>query len=268
MVNFEKKNVFISGGSSGIGLALAKQFSSMGSNVTILARDKVKLSDAVDQIKQHQENKNQKISSISADIRDYQVLSKALESFKDPVDILINSAGITYPGRFIELDPEIFSDVIQTNYLGTVFLTKLIVPGMVKRRAGTIVNISSLAGLVGIFGYTAYTPSKYALRGFSQCLRSELTPYGISVHLVLPPDTDTPQLAFEREFMPETTRKINSSASQMSPEDVATAIIRGIKKGKFNVIPGFEGKVLFAFAPIANHFLYKFAVKQESKSIH
>jgi len=268
MVTFEKKNVFISGGSSGIGLALAKQFSTLGADVTILARDKAKLSLAVKQIKQYQKNKGQRISSISADIRDFQLLSKAYKPIKTPVDILINSAGITYPGRFLELAPDIFSDVIRTNYLGTVYLTKLITPGMVEKRTGTIVNISSLAGLVGIFGYTAYTPSKYAIRGFSYCLRSELKPHGISVHLVLPPDTDTPQLAFEREFMPETTRKINSSAGQMSAEDVADVIINGIKKGKFTIIPGFEGKIISAFAPIINHFLYKFAVKQESKLIH
>ncbi len=268
MTNFHKKNILISGGSSGIGLALAKKFSSLGSNVIILARDKAKLSSAAKSINKLILNPNQVISTISADVRDFKNLESQINKNIEPIDVLINSAGITYPGRFLDLDPQIYEDIILTNYMGTVNLTKLIAPGMAERKSGTIVNISSLAGLVGIFGYTAYAPSKYAIRGFSRCLRSELKPYGINVYLVLPPDTDTPQLAFEREIMPETTKKINSSAGKMSPESVADVIVKGIRKNKFKIIPGFEGKILALFSPIIEHFLYKFAVKQESKSIH
>lgn len=263
----DNKNVLISGGSSGIGLALAEQFTALGSNVILLARDENKLSSAEKHVHQFTKNPTQKITTISADVRNYEALSKRIDFIKDSVHILINSAGITYPGRFMDLSPEIYEQIIQTNYLGTVYLTKIVLPGMVARRSGHIVNLSSLAALVGIFGYTAYAPSKYAIRGFSRCLRSELKPYGINVHLVLPPDTDTPQLAFEREIMPETTKKINQSASKMSADKVAQVVIRGMVKNKFTIIPGFEGKMLAAFAPIIGRFLYRYAAKEEKRNI-
>jgi 3-dehydrosphinganine reductase len=251
MNSFSNKNVLISGGSSGIGFALAKKFTSLGSNVYILARDNTKLLE----------------SKISADVGDFAGLQAATRDFIHSIDILVNSAGITYPGRFIDLDQKIFKEIITTNYLGTVNLTKLAVKGMVERKDGTIINISSLAGLVGIFGYTAYTPSKFAIRGLSSSLRAELKPHGIDVHIVLPPDTDTPQLAFERRIMPETTKKINSSGGRLSADTVASAIIKGVNKNKYQIIPGVEGKILVMFAPVIEKILFKFAVREEKKHI-
>jgi len=263
---FRSKKILISGGSSGIGLALAKKFFTLGNDVFILGRNKARLSDAESEIEEHRQIKSQQLTGISADVRDFSNLKNGLKNIPE-VDILINSAGITYPGRFLDLDPEIFEDVITTNYLGTVYSTKLVAPLMVKKRSGYIVNISSLAALVGIFGYTAYAPSKYAIRGFSRCLRAELKPYGIDVSVVLPPDTDTPQLEFERSIMPETTKKINSSAGMMKADDVADVIIRGMRKKKFTIIPGLEGKLLYLFAPIIGRYLFRFALKEERKNI-
>ena len=266
-MDYENKNILISGGSSGIGLALAKQFASLGGNIFILARDIKKLSSAKQEIEKQIKYPDQKIVTISADVRDFNNLKLEIGKITHDFDFLINSAGITYPGRFIEMDPEIFEDIIRTNYLGTVYLTKLIVPDMIRKKSGHIINISSLAALVGIFGYTAYAPSKYAIRGFSRCLRSELKPHGIDVSIVLPPDTDTPQLAFERSIMPETTKKINQSAGMMSPEKVAEVIISGINKKRFTIIPGIEGKILCLLAPFMGRYLYHFSVKEESKNL-
>ncbi|MCJ7518909.1 MAG: SDR family NAD(P)-dependent oxidoreductase [Anaerolineaceae bacterium] len=167
----------------------------------------------------------------------------------------------------MDLDPTIFKNVIDTNYLGTVYLTKLILPKMVEKNSGYIVNISSLAALIGIYGYTAYASSKYAVRGFSRCLRSEVKPHGIDVSVVLPPDTDTPQLAFEHSIIPETTKKINQSGTVMSAEKVAHIIVEGIKKKKFTIIPGFEGKLLYAFAPILGRYFYRYAVNLAKKKM-
>ena len=261
---FSQKHVFISGGSSGIGLALAKQFFSLGSNVTILARQVNGLQNAKQKIELTRVNPQQEIKTISADVSNYDVLEKALTSPRKTVHFLINSAGIAYPGEFEKLDQEIFTRVMDVNYTGTINLTKLIVPEMIANHEGYIVNISSLAAIIGIYGYTAYAPSKYAVRGFSRCLRSEMAPKGISVSVVLPPDTDTPQLAFEHSLLPDITKKINQNGGVMSAESVAKATIKGMQRKKFTIIPGIEGKILYIFAPIIGRYFYQFAIKQQT----
>jgi 3-dehydrosphinganine reductase len=138
---------------------------------------------------------------------------------------------------------------------------------MVERRSGYVVNISSLAALIGIYGYTAYAPSKYAVRGFSRCLRSEMKAYGIDVSVVFPPDTDTPQLAFEHSIIPDITRKINENGGVMSAENVAQIIMRGIRRRKFTIVPGIEGKLLYGLSSIIGRFFYRMAVREHRKSL-
>jgi len=265
MKNFKEKNVLISGGSSGIGLALAQDLAKLGANITLLARDKKRLSDALLSIKPLTIADGQLISAISCDVTDYNDLSNKLNSLS--FDILINSAGIAYPGEFLDLDQEIFARVINTNYLGTVNLTKIVVPDMVTRRSGQVVNISSLAAVIGIYGYTAYAPSKYALHGFSRALRSELKPYGIDVSIVFPPDTDTPQLAYEKKLLPEITRMINENGGVLTAHQVSRSIINGMKRSRFTIIPGIEGKILYVLAPIFDWYFYHFAVRNKQKNI-
>lgn len=265
IMNYQNKKVLISGGSSGIGLSLAKQLTSAGADVCILARREALLKSAQKELLKVRTSNKQEISFISADVGNFKELERALKGKIDHIDILINSAGIAYPGEFADLEPEIFANVMQVNYLGTVYLTKLIVPKMIAQKSGYIINISSLAALIGIYGYTAYAPSKYAIRGFSRCLRSELKAFGIDVSVVLPPDTDTPQLAFEHSIIPEITRKINENGGVMSPDKVAQIIIRGIDKKKFTIVPGLEGKLLYVLASIFGRYFYHVAVREHRK---
>lgn len=266
-MKYKNKNILISGGSSGIGLALAKELASLGANITILARHKVILKFALNEIEKCAVEPDQQFNWLSGDVSNFNELKRVLSTDTVPYDILINSAGIAYPGKFVDLDPEIFKNVMDVNYLGTVYLTKLILPGMIERNNGYIVNISSLAALVGIYGYTAYAPSKYAIRGFSRCLRSEVKPHGIDVSVVLPPDTDTPQLAFEHSIIPETTKKINQSGTVMTAEKVAHVIIQGIGRKQFTIVPGFEGKLLYALAPLFGRYFYRYALSLAKKEI-
>jgi 3-dehydrosphinganine reductase len=260
---FKNKNVLISGGSSGIGLAVAKQLFSEGASVTIIARRKNILKAAINDIEKKRSHPDQTLNSISVDITNFEDLKKSLVTKREPFDILINSAGIAYPGKFIDLDLNIFKEVMDINYLGTVSLTKLIVPEMINKNSGYIVNISSLAALIGIYGYSAYAPSKYAVRGFSRCIRSELKSHGIDVSVVLPPDTDTPQLEFEHSLLPDITREINKNGGILSAEKVAAVILKGMRKKKFTIIPGIEGKLLYLLAPIFGRYFYHFAVNKE-----
>ena len=258
-MEYKDKNIIISGGSSGIGLALAKEFASLGANITILARRTSLLETSLAEIRKCAVSPDQKFKSLSGDVSNFEELKNVLSEDTTPFDVLVNSAGIAYPGKFVDLDPEIFKTVMDVNYLGTVYMTKLILPGMIARDSGYIVNISSLAALIGIYGYTAYAPSKYAVRGFSRCLRSEVEPHGINVSVVLPPDTDTPQLAFEHSIIPEITKRINQSGSVMKAESVAHVIINGMRRKRFAIIPGFEGKLLNLLAPLFGMYFYHFA---------
>ena len=132
------------------------------------------------------------------------------------------------------------------DYFGTLYTTKTAVPMMIERKSGHIVNFSSGAGFLGVFGYSAYSAAKFAVRGFSDVLRSELKPYGVHVHVVFPPDTDTPQLHEENKIKPPETREIvGKQVKLLQPEDVAREVIRGIERHKYIIIPGFESKLYF-----------------------
>ena len=94
------------------------------------------------------------------------------------------------------------------NYFGTVNMVKALLPAMLERGSGHIVNISSVAAFLGVFGYSAYGASKYAVRGFSDVLRAEVKPLGVRVSVVFPPDMDTPGLANENKTKPFETHEI------------------------------------------------------------
>jgi 3-dehydrosphinganine reductase len=116
-------------------------------------------------------------------------------------------------------------------------MTKAVVPHLLNKRAGHVLNVSSLAGVLGIFGYTAYAASKFAIVGFSQALRGEMWPQGIKVSVCLPPDTDTPQLDFENKHKPAETKAIAGTVKMLSPDAVADAMVQGMARGSFEIYP-------------------------------
>ena len=242
------KNAIITGGSSGIGLALAKQLAGEGANVCLLARDEEKLAQAQQEVKALATQAGQKVTTVSCDIRDYPALENALDdwcSHNESPDLVINSAGVTYPGYFQDLDVSIFHWLMDINYYGTLHVCKYFVQGMINQGSGTIINISSQAGFFGIIGYTGYSASKFAVRGLSDALRSELKPLGVQVSVVFPPDTETPQLAFEEPLKPFETREIAGTIHPMSAEDVASDTLKAARKGKYVINPGLGGKFFY-----------------------
>ncbi len=111
-----------------------------------------------------------------------------------PVDVLLTSAGGAHPGYFGELDDAVFRAQMDVDYFGTLHAVRAVVPSMTERGRGHLVLVSSTAALVGVFGYSAYAPAKYAVRGLAETLRPELAPAGIVVACAYPPDTRTPGL--------------------------------------------------------------------------
>lgn len=271
MKSFAHQFVMISGGSSGIGLALAEEFARLGANLCILARREEMLAQAATRIQQQFASEQQWVRTISVDIVDRAALQEKLNACMQSMgvpDLVINSAGVAHPGHFENLSYEIFDWMMNVNYMGTVNVCKTVIPGMIQRRSGKIVNISSVAGFLGVYGYTAYSGSKFAVRGFSDALRSEMKLHNIQVQTVFPPDTQTPQLEYENQYKPKITKALSSSAGIMSAEKVAKNIIRGIQKHKPLIIPGFESQLMFFLSNLLGAWMYPimdWMVKNASK---
>ncbi|XP_067053779.1 3-dehydrosphinganine reductase-like isoform X1 [Acropora muricata] len=240
-------HVVITGGTSGIGKALAIKTAQSGANVTILARNMQRLEETLKEVKKHLAPER-KVLALSVDLsRDAEDVENTLEQACDslgPVDILINCAGYAVCGLFEETSVDDFKAMIDTNYLGSVFTSRAVIKKMKERKKGHVVYVSSIGGQIGIFGFTAYAPSKFALRGFAEALFMEVKPYNIAVSVVFPPDTDTPGFENENKNKPDETHEISSSAGLFSPEQVASNIVSGIKDRKFLITCGLDGFVV------------------------
>jgi 3-dehydrosphinganine reductase len=236
------QHVLITGGSSGIGLALALQSASAGARLTLLARDSAKLSAARAAISAKYPNAGEVVvvlADVAVEAEVLAAIAKA-EQVHGPVDVLITSAGVARPGYFEEVPVSVFERTMAVNYFGTLYPLKAVVPAMRRRRNGAVVLISSGAGLHGVFGYTPYSPSKFALRGLAEALRAEMKGTGVHVMIVYPPDTDTPQLAEENKTKPVETKAITAGGGLWKADDVAHVTLAALDRKQFAVTPGLQ----------------------------
>ncbi|NPA93123.1 MAG: SDR family oxidoreductase [Chloroflexi bacterium] len=237
--NLQGKLVLITGGSSGIGLALARLVAQEGARVALVARRKEKLEEALASLP----GEGHRIFPCDvADAEAVEQMAAQVQGEMGVPDWVVNSAGITRPGYFWELPVEVFHQLMEVNYYGTVHVCKAFVPSMMERGSGHVVNISSVAGFLGVFGYTAYSGSKFAVWGFTDTLRAELKPTGVQTHIVFPPDTDTPQLHYEMPLKPPETKILAETGGLLSAEEVAQETIKGVRKGRYVILPGFDPK--------------------------
>lgn len=255
-------HALVTGGSSGIGLEVARRLAGRGYDVTILARDRAKLEHAVAALLTARREGRQRVAAASADVARREELRAAIAGAtqeRGDVDLLVASAGIAHPGYFLEQADELFDRTMAVDYFGCLHAVRAVAPAMVRRRSGSIVLVGSGAGLVGVFGYTTYAPAKFALRGLAECLRAEMRPHGVHVAIAYPPDTDTPQLAAESATKPPETRAIAEGGGLWSAGDVAEAILRGVERRRFAIYPGWQmaalGRLHSLLAPLlASHF--------------
>ena len=145
---------------------------------------------------------------------------------------------------------------MEVDYFGTVNVIKACLPSMLQRRSGHIVNISSVYGFLGGYGYSAYCASKFAVRGFSDSLRAELKALGINVSVVFPQNTATPQLEREVGLRSPAMNALDTT-KVISAEDVAKAIVRGIERRQYVILCGAEAKFLFWLIHIAGTMIYR-----------
>jgi NAD(P)-dependent dehydrogenase (short-subunit alcohol dehydrogenase family) len=241
------KTVFLTGGSSGIGLSTARMLAAGGASVVIFARDKDKLNAALAEIESRRISAAQRFACRPLDVTDHAAVTTALaaavESFGAP-DILINNVGRAVPRAFEDVTFAQFDETMKTNLYGAWSAVSALLPHM-KAKGGAIVNVSSMAGFIGVFGYADYCASKFAVVGFSEALRQELRCFGISVSVLCPPDTDTPGLAGEDLTKPAETKAVSAGAKLLQPDDVARALLKGIRRGTFMIVPGREGQLAY-----------------------
>jgi 3-dehydrosphinganine reductase len=235
----DRLTVIVTGGSSGIGLATAKVFAAQGHDIAIVGRSAEKLSAAEAELRAIAAP-GQRVETRSADLADFAQAREAIDSLVSAgfgPDILVNSAGVIVPGEFATMPLENFESNMDNGYWSVVYPCRAAVPHMLKRGLGHIVNVSSVAGYLGIYGYTGYSSAKFAIMGFTEALRFELKPEGIGVHVVCPPDTDTPALAYEHTLRPKETDVIAGNIKPIAPEKVAEAIAKGVARGTYYIIP-------------------------------
>ena len=259
-MTFKDQVVLITGGSSGIGLATAQAFAREGAHVWLMARNAARLAAAESLVITARVSTDQECGSVVCDVVDPQATAEAIATVTRRAglpDIVINSAGIARPGYFQELDLAHFRDIMDVDYFGALHVVRAVAPGMIARRSGHIVNVASAAALIPAFGYSAYAPAKYALRGLSDVLRVELKPHNVRVSVVYPPDTDTPQLAGEAPYKPYEAKKMFEGTVVVSPESVARAILRGIQRGQYTIMPGLEMKAAAKLACLLGDFQFR-----------
>jgi 3-dehydrosphinganine reductase len=257
MTVWKDKVIIITGGSSGIGLAIAKLFAMEGARLYLLARNPANLEQAAKTLRSL--NEHTSVKTIPVNISDPELVYAAIDEIgrsEGQIDLLVNNAGIIRCGRFDEITREEAEECLRTNYLGSHFATRaawkyLAIAG------GRVALVSSVAGYIGLIGYSAYAPTKFAMAGLAECLRMEGKFNGINVSIIYPGDTNTPQLEYEHLHGLAETREINKSVKVKNPEDVAHIFKRGIEKNRFDIYCDFDSRFYRILKTVLPGVFYK-----------
>lgn len=228
MTSLSGAHVIVTGGSEGIGLETAREAVRRGARLSLIARRV----DVLERAAADLGAPGADIAIASADVADVGATDAAIGRVvaqHGPVDVLVANAGYSLPGRFVDLPAEEFRREMEVNYLGAVHAIRSVTPSMIERGHGHVVVVSSTAGLMGVYGYSAYSPTKFALRGLAETLRAELGPLGIRVSIAFPPDTATPGFDRENQTKPAETEKISSTIKPITAERMAAAIVGGVE---------------------------------------
>jgi short-subunit dehydrogenase len=242
-MQFKNKTIWITGASSGIGRAMALAYSKQGANLILSARNKEKLNE----VKKECQNSVQ-VKVLPLDLVDpnsFKEKTNTALAFFDGIDILINSGGISQRALAKDTDLTVDRAIFETNFFGTIGLTKAILPNFIDKKSGQIVVISSVVGKIGTPLRSSYSGSKHALHGFFDSIRAELYDYNISVTLICPGfvNTNVSRNALTGDGSKQ--NKLDSATAKgLTPDAFAEIALKAIAQKKQEiVIGGFKEKL-------------------------
>ncbi|WP_187260822.1 3-ketoacyl-ACP reductase [Pontibacter beigongshangensis] len=215
------KNALITGAGKGIGKAMAFALAREGVNIGLLARTESQIKEVAAQL----EEMGVETSVVKADVADLAAVDAAVEQVQlelGPIDILINNAGMASFGKFLELGPHEWEKIIRVNLMGVYYVTRAVLPSMIERKTGDIINISSTAGLRGTALTSAYSASKFGVMGLTESLMQEVRKHNIRVS-AWTPSTVATELAYENKLTDGNPDKV------MQPEDLAELLVAQLK---------------------------------------
>ncbi|MEC1345174.1 3-ketoacyl-ACP reductase [Bacillus haynesii] len=221
MQSLQNKTALITGGGRGIGRATAIALAKEGVHIGLIGRTAANLEKAAEELKAF----GVKVSVAAADVKDLTAVERAVQSVKEElgqIDILINNAGIGGFAGFLEQSPEEWENIIQVNLIGVYNVTRAVLPEMIERKAGDIINISSTAGQRGAAGTSAYSASKFAVLGLTESLMQEVRKHNIRVS-ALTPSTVATDLAIDSKLTDGNPERV------MQPEDLAEYMVAQLK---------------------------------------
>lgn len=252
--HLQGKHVLVTGGSSGIGLSVARQVALLGAKVTLVARNVERLQKAKEEVeaacaKLEGDSNSSSVQVFSVDLagrrENIATAIKEAEASQGPVYMLVNCAGFARAQVFEDIPQSLVKELIDVNLMGSFTVTQEVVRGMKQRgEGGAVVFTSSQGGLVGLYGFTAYSAAKGAVIKLAEALHMELKPHGITVTVCYPPDTQTPGFVEENKTKPVETRLISEAAGLFTPEQVAKKLVDDALQGNFSSTVGFEGFML------------------------
>jgi 3-oxoacyl-[acyl-carrier protein] reductase len=215
------KTALITGGGRGIGRATAIALAKEGVNIGLIGLTMANLEKVAEEVKEY----NIQFSAAVADVADLESVNQAVEHIKNDlgeIDILINNAGIAKFGGFLELEPEEWENIIKVNLMGVYNVTRAVLPGMIARKTGDIINISSTSGQRGAPVTSAYSASKFGVLGLTESLMLEVRKHNVRV-TALTPSTVATDLAIETNLTDGNPEKV------MQPEDLAEFMVAQLK---------------------------------------
>ncbi len=221
MLTLTGKTALVTGAGKGIGRAIAIGLAREGVHVGLVSRTEKDLASVAEEIRSHGVN----AAIATADVSRIEEVNAAVEKIQGqlgPVDILINNAGIGTFGKFLEIEPAAWEEMVRVNLFGVYYVTRAVLPQMIERKTGDIINISSTAGKAGAAVTSAYSASKFAVFGLGESLMQEVRKHNIRV-TTLAPSTIVTELAHSANLITGDAERV------MHPEDFAELIVAQLK---------------------------------------
>ena len=255
---FHGKVAMITGGASGMGRAMALRLAKQGTKVAIVDLNEVALRETAAQ--------SPNISAYRCDVTNEQQVEETVARIENeigPIDRLAHAAGIMPGDTIVNMPAQTINRVMEINYFGTVFITKAVLPRLLKRGSGDIVIFGSITGYAFTQRFSAYCASKAAVNAFTEVMIHEHKNSGLRILLVCPPAVDTPLIAQAIDNGPQAVRDAAKNKSMVTPDYIIDAIEVGLEKGREVILPG-QANVGYLLRRISPKLLWKLSDKMES----